>query len=371
MTSYFSLQRLTYERLPTHAERSTRPPSRQCTPKNFILAGLVLIVSGALISWSVSRLRRAPYNPLDNYQNINIVPVTTPNATHPIPPARRALVSSLYSDDYALAVSVLGHSARTANVSARLILPYLPNQVSEQALCVVRAVGWEPWAVPLILPPGNVGEVYTRFRDQYTKLNVWALDKQMGGIDRAVYVDADTLVRRNFDELFESPFSFGAVPDIYGDWRGFTIKINAGVLAVHPSSAVLEDMLEKMQVAEYPHGEAEQAFLNLYFAGTALRLPYIYNGNLAIKSRNPVLWQRLAEEMRIVHYTTVKPFFPYDITKPFPKPRLLTPEEIEKALEMGEREHDGFFSEEVGWWRTSYHSMMSEAGHVIRGCYGS
>lgn len=127
------------------------------------------------------------------------------------------MVSSLYSDGFAIALAVVGHSARHANISARFLLPYV---------------------VPLIPPPHGGEGIHPRFRDQYTKLSIWKLDTM--GIMSAIYLDADTLVRRNFDELFDSPFSFAAVPDVYGagDPRGFSLTFNAGVLAFHPSSLV-------------------------------------------------------------------------------------------------------------------------------------
>ncbi|KAJ6578950.1 nucleotide-diphospho-sugar transferase [Mycena sp. CBHHK59/15] len=271
---------------------------------------------------------RRPYNPLDDYQNIQRGRKS---------PSRHAVVSSLYSDGFAIAVAVVGHSTRRANVTARLMLPYLEGQVSETALCITRVLGWETYA------------------DQYTKLNIWALDKQ--DIDSAVYLDADTLVRRNFDELFDSPFGFAAVPDVYGagDPRGFSLTLNAGVLAFHPSSLILADMRRKLEVAQYPLKQAEQAFLNLYFGGTSLRLPYVYNANLAIKARSPALWARLEDEMRIVHYTGVKPF-----------------------IHEGDRgggdgagcaAGGGFYAEEVAWWRREYRSMMREKGDGVKACY--
>lgn len=154
------------------------------------------------------------------------------------PASRRAVVSSLYSDDFAIAVAVVGHSTRSVNVSARLLLPYLEKKVSEKALCIARATGWEPYPVPSVPPPHGGKGIHPRFGDQYTKLNIWKLDQM--GIDSAVYLDADTLVRRNFEELFDNPFNFAAVPDVYGagDPRGFSLTFNAGVLAYRPSSAV-------------------------------------------------------------------------------------------------------------------------------------
>jgi glycogenin glucosyltransferase len=124
-------------------------------------------------------------------------------------------------------------------------------------------------------------------------------------------------------------------------------------------------MLRKIEVAEYPLGQAEQAFLNLYFGGTCMRLPYIYNANLAIKDRSPILWRRLTDEMRVVHYTTMKPF----IHEARSSNAILTPEEIEDAIYQSERRADGFYQEEVGWWRTAYRKMMSDRGHVMRQCY--
>jgi glycogenin glucosyltransferase len=273
-----------------------------------------------------------------------------------------AVVSTLYSDSYAIAVAVLGHSARNANVSARLLLPYLKDRISLRALCIARAVGWEPHVVPFIPPPHNGKDIYHRFTDQYTKLNIWSFDAL--GVDRLVYLDADTLVRRNFDELFDSPFNFAAVPDVYGDRRGFSITFNAGVLALRPSTELFRDMRRKIETAVYPLGEAEQAFLNLYFGSKTVRLPYVYNANLAIKRRSPALWDALKEEMRIVHYTTVKPFV-YDEDSA----ALPTLDELDEAMRLAEGRDSGFYADEVRWWKEAYERMMADKGDAVTGCY--
>ncbi|KAJ7506786.1 glycosyltransferase family 8 protein [Mycena galericulata] len=344
-------ERWAYDPVRTYSEDSTFWRNRKSGQYRLLLIGLATafgFVVGFLFAKSF--LFRTLYNPLDNYQNINQLPVTIGNGVpRNSPSSRRAVVSSLYSDAFAIAVAVVGHSARSANVSARLLLPYLDRKVSEKALCIVRATGWEPYAVPFIPPPKGGKGIYPRFQDV------------------AVYVDADTLVRLNFDELFDSPFNFAAVPDVYGagDPRGFSLSINTGVLAFRPSSKVFEDMRRKIEIAEYPYLQADQAFLNLYFGGTAMRLPYIYNANLAIKSRSPVLWRRLADEMRIVHYTTLKPFL--DDSRP--SDTILSPEEMKEALERAARREGGFFREEVAWWRDAYERMMADRGHAIGRCY--
>ncbi|KAF7378327.1 Glycosyltransferase family 8 protein [Mycena sanguinolenta] len=292
----------------------------------------------------------------------NTFPVTVSHGVQHVPSSRRAIVSALESDGYAIGVAVAGHSARSANVTARLLLPYLEHRVSERGLCIARAVGWEPYPVTLIPPPHGGKDVYDGYKEQYTKLHIWTLDKQ--GVESAVYIDADTLVLRNFDELFDLPFNFAAAPDVRLGRRGFDITFNAGVLAFRPSSAVYEDMRTKIEVAEYPLQEAEQAFLNLYFGGNALRLPYIYNANLAIKMRSPMFWKRLANEMRMVHYTLAKPFLP----DPSHSDAILTEEQIIDALQQGARRRGGIFREEMTWWEAAYRKMMVDHGHTIEQC---
>jgi glycogenin glucosyltransferase len=354
------LKNWSYELLPTNV---SSPLSRKSSQWRFIITGSAIIISAGLI-WSLAYIfwPRPPYS---QHHPRNIQPLVHSNYSSSFSSHdQRAVVSSLYSDSYAVAVAVLGHSIHSANVRARLIIPYLKG-VSPRALFIARSVGWEPEAVPFIPPPHNGKDIYYRFVDQYSKLNIWSFDKL--GVDRLVYLDADTLVRRNFDELFDSAFNFAAVPDVWsaGDPRGFSITFNAGVLALRPSTVVLEDMKRKIETAKYPLGQAEQAFLNLYFGPDCVRLPYAYNANLAIKNRNPELWRGLKEEMRIVHYSLVKPFI--DDSRPGSE-TVLTLDGISEVVRRAALRYNGLFAEEVGWWKEAYERMMQDKGDEIAAC---
>ena len=68
---------------------------------------------------------------------------------------------------------------------------------------------------------------------RYIKLHLWSLIE----CDRIVFLDADTVVLRPIDELFEGP-DFSAVKDPVGD------NVNTGVLVVKPS-AVTHGLLMK------------------------------------------------------------------------------------------------------------------------------
>ena len=226
------------------------------------------------------------------------------SALPPPNPLENAVVTSLYTDGYAPAVAALGYSLSRVNSSAARLLLYIPEQTSPHALCIATASGFQPHPVARIPPPHDGRGVGAHFTDQYSKLNVWTLDE--AGYKSVVYLDADTLVHRNFDELFSLPYSLAAVPDVFPS--GFIVPFNAGVLFLRPSSAQFRAMLNAAEHASYPPNEAEQALLNLFYGAEVVRLPYAYNANLAIKQRAPALWAGLRREMRIVHFSVMKPF---------------------------------------------------------------
>ncbi|KAF4578337.1 hypothetical protein EYR36_000144 [Pleurotus pulmonarius] len=316
---------------------------RNALRRSLLLMASILVLLAITITSIAKLVHLRIYNPMDDYQILSRPTIRR---------IRRCLNP--------ISTAVLAHSVRNVNSTARL---YIDGQVSEEALCISRAAGWELLAVPRIAPPHGGQGVYYRFVDQYTKLNVWGLDKQ--GIDRLVYLDADTLVHRNFDELFDLPFSFAAVPDVYssGIPQAFRLGFNAGVMAIRTSSAVLRDMKNNIETARYPIGQAEQAFLNLYYGVKAVRLPYIYNAVISIKKRNWVLWGELKSHMSIIHYTERKPF----MLEGQPGERILTPEEIEAAIDLAQRDFE-CWAEEFGWWRSAYYSMMAKHGAELERC---
>ena len=269
-------------------------------------------------------------------------------------------MTSLYTDAYGVAVSALGYSISKTSTSARRIVIYLPEKVSNYTLCRVESAGWELLPVEYIPPPDGGEGVFWRFLDTYTKLRIWTLDQAPTSLKSIVYLDADTLVKRGFDELFDLPFVFSASPDVYLDSRGFTIGFNSGVLAIKPKSTVFDDMLANIYRDDYGHGDADQGFLNFYFGQQVVRIPHVYNGNLAIKGRGRQFWDAIQDQMRVVHFTLVKPF---DVS---PKcggvDEACTVEEIWDTMRHKrylETAKNGDFKEEIEWWESVYDEMMA------------
>ncbi len=216
---------------------------------------------------------------------------------------------------YTIPAATLGHSLQTVGTNARRIL-FHTGHLSARALCIVRVAGWELLEVERIPPPHDGAGIGYRFVDQYTKLHLWSLDNLLG-VDRVVYVDSDALARQNFDELFDLPFPFAAVPDVYDS--GFRLAFNAGVL------------------------------------------PYMYNANLAIDQRSPVLWDAMRDQIRIVHYTWPKPF-PNDGKDIVDGPRL------ERSINKAKRKDGGNFAEAVGWWQDAYNDFRTKNMFALQQC---
>lgn len=70
-----------------------------------------------------------------------------------------------------------------------------------------------------------------------TKLRLWNLTQY----DRLVYLDADTLVLKNIDALFNVAAEFAAVSDV-----GWPDCFNSGVMVIRPNAATSQRLLEKV-----------------------------------------------------------------------------------------------------------------------------
>ncbi|KAI0636551.1 nucleotide-diphospho-sugar transferase [Trametes polyzona] len=319
----------------------------------------------ANVFWAIKAVVHKPHRtPLDDYVQLHHIPLVDDAAlddTHPTRGPGNVIATSFFTDEFATAIAALGHSLARVNTTAQRIAIYIPEQVSPRGLCIASATGFTPRAVARIAPPHGGKGIYHHFVDQYTKLRIWELDA--AGARGVVYLDADTLALRNFDELFTIPFPLAAVPDVYEGRKGFTLGFNAGVLFLRPNSTTFEQMMTRVGEGVFGLHEAEQSFLNTFFGAEVARLPYAYNANLAIKARAPALWAGMRDEMRVIHYTMVKPF-----TRDNKAYTLVPMEELEANARRRSVEEGRDFTDEMDVWAQVWHETYEIYGDKLRDC---
>ncbi len=149
---------------------------------------------------------------------------------------------------------------------------------------------------------GSKPTFHTRLLN-FLKLRVWGLEQ----FDKVVFLDADTIVVKNIDLLFEYP-SFLAAPNLYAGPADFH-RMNSGVFTAAPSHKMFSSMLLEIDRPGAYWPRTDQSFLESYFnarQGFTLGLPYTYNTLQYLWFNMPELWHW--ETIHVVHYQFEKPW---------------------------------------------------------------
>ncbi len=219
---------------------------------------------------------------------------------------KRAYVTMLSGGDaYVSGAEALGRSLVASGTREdRVVL--VTSDVSRGARDALAGQGWSVREVaPLPAPNDGKDVLFPRFDGVFTKLRAWELTD----FDKVVFLDADTLVLQNVDDLFERPEITGAPDFLMPD------RFNSGVMVLEPSAATFRRMVRALETtASYDGGD--QGFLNSFFAGWYAmpiehRLPVGYNlfhFIFQFVEAHPVLRKTLEKEAKILHYAVQKPW---------------------------------------------------------------
>lgn len=146
--------------------------------------------------------------------------------------------------------------------------------------------------------------------DNFAKLRLWQLP-----YERVVFIDADALVLRPIDRLFEYP-EFSAAPNVYeslGDFR----RLNSGVFVARPSEMTFNAMLAKLDTPGAFWKRTDQTFLQAFFPDWH-GLPVYDNLLQYVWFNLPDLWDW--DQIRVLHFQYEKPWDPEN-----PKAERLAP----------------------------------------------
>ncbi|KAJ1520645.1 hypothetical protein ONE63_003751 [Megalurothrips usitatus] len=209
-----------------------------------------------------------------------------------------AWVTLATNDSYSLGALVLAHSLRRVNTVhqlAVLVTPGVTPSMREKLGAVFDSV-----TEVNVLDSRDAANLALLARPDlgitFTKLHCWRLTQY----DKCCFLDADTLVVQNCDELSERE-EFSAAPDV-----GWPDCFNSGVFVFKPSQDTFKSLMEfALQFGSFDGGD--QGLLNLYFKDWAHKdiskhLPFIYNMcSTACYSYLPA-FKQFGTQVKIVHF---------------------------------------------------------------------
>ncbi|XP_038585577.1 glycogenin-1-like isoform X2 [Micropterus salmoides] len=257
----------------------------------------------------------------------SICPITTqaPPADSPHRTmSDQAFVTLATTDSYAKGAMVLGQSLRNHNTTRKLVALVGPH-VAEPCRDALRSIFDEVRVVD-VMDSGDVAHLSLMKRPDlgvtFTKLHCWTLTHY----SKCVFMDADTLVLSNIDELFERE-ELSASPD-----PGWPDCFNSGVFVFRPSNETHEKLLTFCSENGSFDG-GDQGVLNSFFntwatADISKHLPFIYNlSSIAIYSYLPA-FKQFGRDAKVVHFLgKVKPWnHSYDAQRGEVKGHSLSPD---------------------------------------------
>ncbi|XP_068607639.1 glycogenin-1-like [Brachionichthys hirsutus] len=222
----------------------------------------------------------------------------------------QAFVTLVTNDSYAKGAMVLGQSLRNHNTTRKLVVLVGPH-VGDPCRDVLHSIFDEVRLVD-IMDSEDAAHLSLMKRPDlgvtFTKLHCWALTHY----SKCVFMDADTLVLSNIDELFERE-ELSAAPD-----PGWPDCFNSGVFVFRPSNETLEKLLTFCDENGSFDG-GDQGVLNSFFntwatADISKHLPFIYNlSSISIYSYLPA-FKQYGHRAKVVHFLgQMKPWnYSYD-----------------------------------------------------------
>lgn len=226
-------------------------------------------------------------------------------------------ISLLTNDFYTYGVALLVESMKRVNTQYPLHV-LITNNVSEAAREMVRQLGVTFEIVDTISVTDEINEynktinapLAATWKDCWTKYRIFDLTQ----FDKIVFLDADIMVLKNLDHLFDLPHMTSALDgEYFGLWKGWP-HFNTGVLVIEPNHELFEDILNFCR--SYPRDKfpnyvlADQEMLNLYYKDwpeqKELHLNKYYDVFAPYVLDNQV--EELDKECYFIHYVGRKPW---------------------------------------------------------------
>jgi len=212
--------------------------------------------------------------------------------------ANESFVTLATNDNYCYGALTLAQSLRDVNTQ-RAISILITKHVSESMQNLLREKFDHVEIVDVMDSNDSVNLGLLKRPElgiTFTKMHCWRLTQ----FSKCVFLDADCLVLKNVDELFERE-EFSASTDV-----GWPDCFNSGVFVFKPSIETYTNLL-KFALDQGSFDGGDQGLLNNYFSNWSTsesnkRLPFIYNMTSNVFYSYAPAFVKFRDQVKIVHF---------------------------------------------------------------------
>jgi glycogenin len=223
-----------------------------------------------------------------------------------------AYVTLVTSDSYVAGAGVLARSLQATGTKRQIWCLVANKNLSASSLEILRSIFDGVTEVDCI-DSGDKANLALLGRPElgptFTKLHLWSLIQ----FEKVVFLDADTLVLKNIDDLFERE-EFSACADI-----GWPDCFNSGVFVATPNEETYQNLM-KLAEKEGSFDGGDQGLLNAFFSDWSIgpssrRIPFTYNLTINASYSYAPAYARFKNDVKVVHFIgTQKPWTYYRLS---------------------------------------------------------
>lgn len=213
-------------------------------------------------------------------------------------PINEAYVTMVTSDSYAPGAGVLFRSLQSTGTK-RPIWCLASRTLSPSTLETLHSIFNGVTEIDCI-DSGDTSNLALLGRPElgqtFTKIHLWQLKQ----FDKVVFLDADTLILQNIDDLFERE-ELSACADV-----GWPDCFNSGVFVASPKEETFQALLKTAKEQGSFDG-GDQGLLNAYFSDWSIgpssrRIPFTYNLTINASYSYAPAYEHFKNQVRVVHF---------------------------------------------------------------------
>lgn len=209
-----------------------------------------------------------------------------------------AWITLATNDSYSVGALTLAASLRRVNTTRKLVV-MVTHGVSQSIMDALNA-SFDEVVLVEALDSGDLANLSLLDRVDlgitFTKIRCWTLTQY----SKAVFLDSDTLVLQNSDELFERE-EFSAAPD-----AGWPDCFNSGVFVFRPNLEIYNKLISHAVTTGSFDG-GDQGLLNTFFSSWSHKdiskhLPFTYNMVASATYSYLPAFKKFGENVKIIHF---------------------------------------------------------------------